>query len=619
MLGKWDWWLLGTVLLGFVLEAYSQRPAEGRSKRQDGISFSIPVLDNGGNRRQRQDNNPIASAIGSFINTFIRPPHNPSPNGQPSRPGNSEVGNLNIGGLPVTVTSGQNGIGISFGQNAAAAGAGGGCRLDNGGCEQVCRHTRRGIRCFCDPGYFLNPDRQTCSDLDECRFNNGGCSDLCSNTLGSFTCSCAQGNLQPDQRTCFDGGNTCAINNGGCSEICLESEEGVRCLCHPGSTVGRDGQCLQLDLCLNNNGGCEETCSSTQQGAVCSCGPGKTLATDGRSCKVLDKCSLNNGGCQQICDNTPGAFHCKCVGGFLLLDDGRCQAIIQTTPRTTTSTTTTSTTTSTTTTSTTTTTTKPSTGGEEPRPTRGCGINTKKSLFNRIVGGKPADPKDWPWMAALLKSSTNTQYCGGTLVTDRHILTAAHCLKPFTAKDIRVRLGEYTFDQTVTSDAIDFGVTEFRMHERYDSKTQENDIALVKLDKPATFSETIWPVCLPPPQTSYQGRDGYVTGWGTIYYGGPVSPTLQEVVVPIWSKQDCSSAYPSKILPGMMCAGSKTGGMDSCQGDSGGPFQVQDFRSRRWYVAGVVSWGERCALPEKPGVYTEVALFVDWIKSNAIF
>lgn len=93
------------------------------------------------------------------------------------------------------------------------------CGRDNGGCEQECRIIRRRPRCSCREGYLRNPDRRTCSDLDECRQNNGGCSDICTNTPGSFTCSCRQGVLQDDQKTCSRAVEHCALNNGGCSQV----------------------------------------------------------------------------------------------------------------------------------------------------------------------------------------------------------------------------------------------------------------------------------------------------------------------------------------------------------------------------------------------------------------
>lgn len=610
------------------------------SKRQT-VSFGLPNFSfGGGGGNGRQDGNNLGSFIGGAINGFINAQNNRPNNGNNNggggvtiinpfdlfRPnqgnnGNNQattsspvtttnnnqgtttqnngnvLGNFNIAGLPIQVTGQNGGIGISFGQNN--------CGRDNGGCEQECRIIRRRPRCSCREGYLRNPDRRTCSDLDECRQNNGGCSDICTNTPGSFTCSCRQGVLQDDQKTCSRAVEHCALNNGGCSQICsMNGGQFVSCFCQPGFTLGPDRKtCLQLDQCVSNNGGCQEICTNTQNGPTCSCGPGKVLNNDRRSCRDLDECQFNNGGCQQICTNTVGSFECSCRDGFQLVGN-QCQFVIR--PPVTTATTTTTTTT-------------PSPVVTPPPAVNGCGVNPKKSLFRRIVGGKPADPKDWPWMVALLQRVGNTQYCGGTLITDRHVLTAAHCLRPFSASEIKVRLGEYDFSSTADNSPTDFDVADIRMHERYNKDTQENDIAIVKMSRPTAFSEFISPVCLPPAGRSFEGNLGYVTGWGTIYFGGPVSQTLQEVIVPVWTQSECTAAYPGRIQSGMMCAGNRQGGQDSCQGDSGGPFLVQILPSRRWYIAGVVSWGIECARADKPGVYTEVSKYVDWIMNNAIF
>nr|CAD7431459.1 unnamed protein product [Timema monikensis] len=249
---------------------------------------------------------------------------------------------------------------------------------------------------------------------------------------------------------------------------------------------------------------------------------------------------------------------------------------------------------------------------------RGCGVSSLQGT--RIVGGQPADPMEWPWTVALLRNKVD-QYCGGVLITDRHVLTAAHCVSQFAAKDIHVRLGEYDLSTPDEAPSKDFPIDEIRAHKRYSRTNYENDIAILKMKTPTTFNNYIWPVCLPP-----AGRDFYnktaicsvVLGWGTMSYGGPSSVVLMEVEVPVWNQTYCATRFTQPILNTFLCAGAYEGGRDSCQGDSGGPLLYR-LDNGRWVTIGVVSWGIRCGEPLRPGVYTRVNKYLNWIAENSIF
>ncbi|KAI9564714.1 hypothetical protein GHT06_008455 [Daphnia sinensis] len=248
-----------------------------------------------------------------------------------------------------------------------------------------------------------------------------------------------------------------------------------------------------------------------------------------------------------------------------------------------------------------------------PTVKKGCGELMKQTT--RIVGGVPADKGEWPWMAALLRDKTD-QYCGGVLITDQHILTASHCVDNFKPEELTVRLGEYDFSQ-VSEARRDFAAEAIYMHESYDRRTYKNDIALIKLKTKATFNNDIWPICLPPSNIVLEGQSAFVTGWGTTSYSGQSSDVLLEVILPIWALADCQKAYTQPISEQQLCAGYKAGGKDSCQGDSGGPLMYQ-MSTGRWAVVGVVSWGIRCAEKDKPGVYTRVTSYSDWIKAKVL-
>ncbi|ALC44773.1 CG9372, partial [Drosophila busckii] len=245
---------------------------------------------------------------------------------------------------------------------------------------------------------------------------------------------------------------------------------------------------------------------------------------------------------------------------------------------------------------------------------RGCGITTRQ--YPRITGGRPAEPDEWPWMAALLREGLPHVWCGGVLITDRHVLTAAHCLHKRTKEELFVRLGEYNTHQLNETRSRDFRIATMVLHADFDSLSYENDIGLIRIERPTLFNSYIWPVCMPPLNEDWTGRHAIVMGWGTQTFSGPHSKVLMEASLPVWKQTDCQKAMVEHIPSTVICAGEPEGGQDSCQGDSGGPLLVQ-LPNNRWVSIGIVSWGVRCGEPERPGVYTRVDRYLDWIISNA--
>ena len=162
------------------------------------------------------------------------------------------------------------------------------------------------------------------------------------------------------------------------------------------------------------------------------------------------------------------------------------------------------------------------------------------------------------------------------------MVTAAHCLKPFKREDIMIKLGEYDFNEAGETGDATFSVAAMKLHENYNEVTYENDIAIMRLDRPATFSNSIWPICLPDNSRDFTNTRAFVIGkelqrrrvwmqifclgWGTIYFGGPTSSTLQEVNVRVWEQDQCVTNYKTldrDVLDTMMCAGETN--RDSCQ------------------------------------------------------
>ncbi|KAK2583259.1 hypothetical protein KPH14_009272 [Odynerus spinipes] len=240
-----------------------------------------------------------------------------------------------------------------------------------------------------------------------------------------------------------------------------------------------------------------------------------------------------------------------------------------------------------------------------------CGLtNTQK----RIVGGVETKVNQYPWMA-LLKYKKRF-YCGGSIINSRYVLTAAHCVDRFDPTLMSVVLLEHDRNAMNESEIQEYKVDQVIKHSGYSTLNYNNDIALIKLKGVVKFDDAIRPVCLPEQGKTYSGSLAIVTGWGSVEEAGPVSTTLREVTVPILTNKECrATKYPSRrITDNMLCAGYTGGSKDSCQGDSGGPLHV--INNTVHQVVGVVSWGEGCAQPMYPGVYSRVNRYLTWIKRN---
>ncbi|KAM4781483.1 plasma kallikrein isoform 3-T4 [Cyanocitta cristata] len=232
----------------------------------------------------------------------------------------------------------------------------------------------------------------------------------------------------------------------------------------------------------------------------------------------------------------------------------------------------------------------------------------------RIVGGTDSSPGEWPWQVSLhAKLSRQRHLCGGSIISNRWILTAAHCVTSLENPNIwRVYAGILRQSE-INEDTPFFKVEEIIVHSQYEYAQTGYDIALLKLDKPMNFTDLQLPICLPSKEdTNTFYTDCWVIGWGYRKEKGRVQDILQKAPVPFMSKEECQARYRKRrIGDKVICAGYDEGGRDACKGDSGGPLSCR--HEEVWYLVGITSWGEGCARPRQPGVYTKVAEYSDWI------
>ncbi|XP_045211106.2 neurotrypsin-like [Mercenaria mercenaria] len=250
---------------------------------------------------------------------------------------------------------------------------------------------------------------------------------------------------------------------------------------------------------------------------------------------------------------------------------------------------------------------------------RDCGMQMVPPVSHRIVGGSNAKPGSWPWMTSLKiefqGGVSDSHLCGATLIDKNWVLTAAHCFKKYRPKSssLRVVVGDQNnIHRDPTEETI--LIQRVVIHTNYNPATHENDIALIKLAHSVdTSSSYVKPACLPTFGDSELDLASkcYVTGWGETMKGTAWNGMLQQAMVPLLNKTLCNRWYNHTVKDDMICAGYQFGGIDSCKGDSGGPLSCE--RNGRWYVAGIISWGEGCGQAQHPGVYTNVAHFVSWI------
>uniref|UniRef100_A0A8C5N2C5 Coagulation factor IX n=1 Tax=Leptobrachium leishanense TaxID=445787 RepID=A0A8C5N2C5_9ANUR len=319
------------------------------------------------------------------------------------------------------------------------------------------------------------------------------------------------------------------------------------------------------DQCISNpclNGG---SCKDDIGAYVCWC----SLGYSGANCEIVLplKCSVHNGGCQHLCQDDPiKKVICSCARGYQLAEDGR-----------------------------------------SCKPTGN--IKILSSSCDTIF--------------VLLLNKNKVGFCGGSIVNEKWIVTAAHC---FIEPRIREAIDTFILTvflltgehNTAAEDGTEqyMNVAQIIPYPRYNATSSKyvNDIALVKLAMPMTFNDYVKPICIGTKNFTEEllrsRQFSVVTGWGELRYKGRQAIILQKLAVPYVNRDICKKTSRS-IHRNMFCAGYSDQSGDSCRGDSGGPHATE--YNKFWFLTGITSWGEKCAEKDKYGVYTKLSTFTSWV------
>ncbi|CAL4083149.1 unnamed protein product [Meganyctiphanes norvegica] len=247
-----------------------------------------------------------------------------------------------------------------------------------------------------------------------------------------------------------------------------------------------------------------------------------------------------------------------------------------------------------------------------------CGISTA----DRVVGGTEISVGAYPWLVGIgVNGFSGYQLvCGGSLVTARHVVTAAHCWDGVNPDLVRV--GEHDLKND-NDGAQTLRIVRKSIHPSYNKDKSENDVAVATLERNVNFDRNILPICLPfrgdLKNYNFENRHLDVVGWGKLNERATGTTNIpQEAKVKVGSLRSCIHAYRNvgniNLSNKQLCAAEN--GKDSCQGDSGGPLNYLDNGDGKYYLAGVVSTGRGCARADFPGVYVRVGAYLDWIVSK---
>ncbi|XP_063045730.1 coagulation factor IXa [Engraulis encrasicolus] len=445
--------------------------------------------------------------------------------------------------------------------------------------------------------FFENDEKtmkfwQSYMDGDQCKSSpcqNGG---ECKDQMSAYTCECKTGFVGSDCEIVL--ARECDVDNGGCMHFCESvGGRGAECHCATGYRLAEDGMFCEIDG--------EWPCGFDRRVVRLNSEARTTLEHNSTNTNntVTSNSSSSTDTTSPILTPTPAPTPLPTTTAFLRgsrISSSRSRLplwirqSLQPLP--------------------------PVMAAKVPVVTNAT-TTPATNVNKRIVGGDAVFPGEIPWQVALVQRSTDEVFCGGSIVGELWVVTAAHCLEPAPEGSFFVRVGEHDVRKQEGTEQ-DLEVSKRYVHPLYAPRQSRfnHDVALLKLDQPIKFSLHAQPICLGPKAFSeallQSGEMALVSGWGRLRYQGWTSSTLLKVELPYVERTECIDSSSERITYFMFCSGYGDGSKDACQGDSGGPHATR-FRGT-WFLTGIVSWGEECAKEGKYGVYTRISHYYRWLR-----